>query len=265
MATMSLTRRCRLPTCAAPSPSHPTRAGSRHRRTDTVAGVTPLAAFWLGRAAYTPTLERMQRIAARRADGSAPDTLLLLEHDQVYTLGRRGSEADILLEAALLESRGVEVAHTDRGGLVTYHGPGQLVAYPILDLGPNASAATYVAQLERAVIAFLAGFGIEAMTIEGLRGVWVGDRKVAAIGVHLAGGVSTHGVAINLDPDLSMFAGIVPCGISDRGVTSVREATGARIPLTLAAKRFARTLAAELDRELTWPHPTTLEPEHAHG
>lgn len=227
--------------------------------------MTPLAAFWLGRVPYAPTIARMERLAADRAAGSSPDTLLLLEHDEVFTLGRRGSEADILMEPALLKARGVSVEHADRGGLVTYHGPGQLVGYPILDLGANASAATYVASLERAIITFLAGFGVTATTIEGLRGVWVNDAKIAAIGVHLAAGITTHGFAINLDPDLAMFKGIVPCGINDRGVTSLREVTGAPIPMTLAAKRMARTLAAELGRDLRWPHPSTLESEHSHG
>lgn len=227
--------------------------------------MTPLAAFWLGRVPYAPTAARMDRLAGDRAAGRIGDTLLLLEHAEVFTLGRRGEESDILMERSLLAARGIEVAHTDRGGLVTYHGPGQLVGYPILDLGPNASPASYVATLERAIISFCAGFGVAATTIEGLRGVWVDDRKIAAIGVHVANGITTHGFAINLDPDLTMFQAIVPCGISDRGVTSLREAAGSPVPMTLAAKRMARILAAELEAELHWPHPSTLEPETAHG
>lgn len=220
--------------------------------------MTPLAAFWLGRVAYQPTLERMQRLAQARRQDTIHDTLLLLEHEDVYTLGRRGSEDDIVAEPAMLQRRGVEIAHTDRGGLVTYHGPGQLVAYPILDLGTDGSPPAYVSKLERAIISLLAGFGVEASTVDGLRGVWVGDEKIAAIGIHISGGITTHGVAINLDPDLKMFEGIVPCGIPDRGVTSIARLTGAKIPTTLAAKRFARALASELSFDLRWPHPADL-------
>jgi lipoate-protein ligase B len=220
--------------------------------------VPPLEAFWLGRVAYRDAASLMDAVASARTTGARADTLLLLEHDHVYTLGRRGQRSDILVAPVLLERRNVDVVETDRGGLVTYHGPGQLVGYPILDLGPSASAPVYVAALERALIQLLAGFGVTATTIEGLRGVWVNDAKIAAIGVHLSNGITTHGFALNVDPDLDMFGGIVPCGISDRRVTSLREVTGARIPLTLLAKRAARALASGLDRELRWPHPDRL-------
>lgn len=223
-----------------------------------------LEAFWLGRFPYRDASGLMGAVAGARAAGERPDTLLLLEHDHVYTLGRRGERTDVLLEPAMLDRNGIEIVETDRGGLVTYHGPGQLIGYPILDLGPNGSAAAYVAALERAVIELLAGFGIEATTIEGLRGVWVGGEKIAAIGVHVSNGITTHGFALNVDPDLRLFQGIVPCGISDRGVTSMRAVTGAKVPLTLVAKRAARTLANVLDRELQWPHPDRLRELEVH-
>jgi lipoyl(octanoyl) transferase len=226
--------------------------------------VPPLEAFWLGRVAYRDASALMGAVAAARAAAEIADTLLLLEHDHVYTLGRRGQRADILIEPAMLERRGIDVVDTDRGGLVTYHGPGQLVAYPVLDLGPTASATTYVAALERALIEVLAGFGITASTIEGLRGVWVDDAKIAAIGVHLSNGITTHGFALNVDPELELFGGIVPCGITDKRVTSTREVTGARIPISLIAKRAARALAAALDRDLHWPHPDRLRALEVH-
>lgn len=216
-----------------------------------------LEAFWLGRVPYRQAAALMASVAAARHAGAA-DTLLLLEHDHVYTLGRRGERSDILVEPAMLERRGIDIVETDRGGLVTYHGPGQLVAYPVLDLGPTASAAAYVAQLEAAIVDVLAGFGVAATTIEGLRGVWVGDAKIAAIGVHLSAGITSHGLALNVDPELELFGGIVPCGITDKRVTSLREVTGARIPLTLIAKRLARSLSAALERDLRWPHPDRL-------
>lgn len=227
-----------------------------------------MQAFWLGRVRYAEASAMMQSLASARAQGAVLDTLLLLEHDHVFTLGRRGQTADILLDTATLAKDNIDVVETDRGGLVTYHGPGQLVGYPILDLGPNASPASYVASLERAIIQTLAGFGIEAKTIEGLRGVWVGDSKIAAIGVHVSAGITTHGFALNLDPDLSKFSGIVPCGISDKSVTSIKELTGSVVPLTLVAKRAARALADSLDKELNWPGPSELDPfrhEVAHG
>ena len=189
-----------------------------------------MLAIWLGRVPYRPAFELQQIVAQLRAEEKLPDTLLLLEHEHVYTLGRRAPEEEILLDATELAERGVSVERTDRGGRVTYHGPGQLVGYPIVRL-QTADLVGYVRAIERALIAVCADFGVEAGTIDGLTGVWTGDRKLGAIGIHVSRGITTHGFALNVNTDLSMFNGIVPCGIVDRGVTSLEEMTGRQIPM----------------------------------
>jgi lipoyl(octanoyl) transferase len=189
-----------------------------------------LLATWLGRVPYRPAFELQQIVAQLRAEKKLPDTLLLLEHDHVYTLGRRAPEEEILLDAQALADRGVSVERTDRGGRVTYHGPGQLVGYPIVAL-QTADLVGYVRALERAMIAVAADAGVDAGTTEGLTGIWAGDRKLGAIGIHVSRGITTHGFALNVNTDLSMFNGIVPCGIVDRGVTSLSELLGREVAM----------------------------------
>ena len=159
--------------------------------------------------------------AARRA-GTGPDTLFLLEHAPVVTLGPRTGPGDLLHSEEALRARGVEVHRTDRGGGVTFHGPGQMVAYPVLDLrGLGLRPRDYLRFLEGVVIDVLRGFGLPGTTVEGRTGVWVGGAKVCALGVRVAGGVSMHGLALNVTTDLGGFGAIVPCGIRDAGVTSL--------------------------------------------
>jgi len=189
-----------------------------------------MLAVWLGRVPYRPAFELQQIVAQLRAEEKLPDTLLLLEHEHVYTLGRRAPEEEILLDETGLEERGIAVERTDRGGRVTYHGPGQLVGYPIVRL-QTADLVGYVRAIERALIAVSADFGVTAGTIDGLTGVWTGDRKLGAIGIHVSRGITTHGFALNVNTDLSMFNGIVPCGIVDRGVTSLAELAGGEIDM----------------------------------
>jgi len=215
-----------------------------------------MRSLWLGRIAYAPAFDLQQRLAAQRATGEIGDTLLLLEHEPVYTLGRRATDAEVLLDPAELAARGIAVERTDRGGRVTYHGPGQLVGYPIIDLGPNGDLVGYVRALERALIATVASYGIEAGTVEGLTGVWVRDSKIAAIGVHVSRGITTHGFALNVSADLDAFNGIVPCGIVDRGVTSIAELTGSAPSVEDVASVAAVELARELSRSLV---PASLE------
>ena len=182
------------------------------------AGVVPYREAW-----------RWQvEIAESVRNGSSPETLLLMEHPHTYTRGRLAPDADLLLDAATLAARGIDVVETDRGGLITYHGPGQLVAYPVIRLRGRGGPHWYVRTLERVIIQSLARFGLMATTVDRLTGVWTADgqRKVAAIGVKIAGGVAYHGFAINVDPDLTMFDGIVPCGIRDRAVTSLAAELG---------------------------------------
>ena len=211
-----------------------------------------LQASWLGRIRYGAAYHVQQTLAARRAAGEIPDTLLLLEHDHVYTLGRRATDAEVLLTTTMLDARGIEVVRTDRGGLATYHGPGQLIGYPIVSLGDAPDMPAYVAALERALIATLADYDVHAGTLDGHRGVWIGDRKIAAIGVHVSRGITTHGFALNVSCDLSMFGGIVPCGIQDKGVASIESLTGAAPFLLDVAQRAATHVAGALDRALAW-------------
>ncbi len=158
--------------------------------------------------------------AARRA-GTGPDTLFLLEHAPVVTLGPRTSPGDLLVPEEALRARGVEVVRTDRGGGITFHGPGQCVAYPVLDLRAwGLRPRDLLRLLEVVVIEALRGWGIEGGTVEGRTGVWVGGAKVCAMGVRVAGGVSLHGLALNVTTDLGAFDALVPCGIRDAGVTS---------------------------------------------
>ena len=187
-------------------------------------------------------------------DGAAPETLLLLEHPHTYTRGRLAPDADLLLDADTLTARGIDIVGTDRGGLITYHGPGQLVAYPIIRLRGRGGPHWYVRTLEQVIIRSLADFGLECTSVGGLTGVWTGDgrRKIAAIGVKIAGGVAYHGFAINAHPDLTMFEGIVPCGIVDRRVTSLAAELGYIPAFDGLAETVAGRFCAELGLEPRW-------------
>lgn len=182
---------------------------------------------------YSDALELQSTLHAQRVADEIDDTLVLLEHPHVYTIGRRGTDTDVLWDAETLSARGVDVIATDRGGQVTYHGPGQLVGYPIIDLGPGADLVRYVRRLEDVMVGALARFGIAAAGDDANTGVWVGDgpvkAKIGAIGVRVTRNVTKHGFALNVAPDLSYFAGIVPCGITDKGVTSMASQLG-RVP-----------------------------------
>ena len=178
----------------------------------------------LGSIDYPAALALQRDLHQRVVNGDLPALLLMLQHPHVYTLGRRGAETDILVSTDTLRELGAEVFHTDRGGEVTYHGPGQIVGYPILDLrAAGLGPLAYVRALERVIISTLAELGIPA-TAEGRpTGVWVGDSKIAAIGVRVSRGVTMHGFALNVNPDLSYFNHIVPCGMPDASVTSIAE------------------------------------------
>jgi lipoyl(octanoyl) transferase len=182
---------------------------------------------WLGRVAYAAALE-VQREAAERVAGGGDETLLLLEHDPVFTLGRNASEGDILWDPERRREASVEVFGSNRGGRATYHGPGQLVGYPIVNLAPDRKdVRRYVRDLEEVLIRTLSDFGIRGERSprrERVTSVWVGNDKIAAIGVHIARWVTTHGFALNVtEESLPRFSGIVPCGITDGGVTSMER------------------------------------------
>jgi lipoyl(octanoyl) transferase len=183
----------------------------------------------LGRVPYADALVLQRSLVEERRAGRIPDTLLLLEHPHVLTLGVRGDggRSHILATDEALASRGIEVHETGRGGDITYHGPGQIVGYPIIDLNPDRrDVHRYVRDLEAVLIRTAATYGIDASRIEGLTGVWVGNEKLAAIGVRIARWVTSHGFALNVTTALEHFDLIVPCGIADRGVTSLARLLG---------------------------------------
>ncbi|MFN8096140.1 MAG: lipoyl(octanoyl) transferase LipB [Vicinamibacteria bacterium] len=198
----------------------------------------------LGRVSYARGLELQERLVAERQQGVIPDQLLLLEHDPVFTLGRNARSENVLFPADLLRQRGYDVFETGRGGDVTYHGPGQVVGYPILDLSPDRrDVHRYVRDLEEVMIRTCAAYGIEAGRIEGLTGTWVGREKIGAIGVRISRWVTSHGFAFNVSTDLSAFQLIVPCGIRDKGVTSLERRLGRPVPLDEATDRLASAFA----------------------
>jgi lipoyl(octanoyl) transferase len=203
----------------------------------------------LGRIDYASALQLQQKLAAGRKQGLLPDHLLLLEHPHVITMGRNGHAENLLADDDTLARAGIAYYPTDRGGDVTYHGPGQLVGYPILDLRDwKRDVGAYVRAVEETIIATLADYGIEAGRIPKLTGVWVGERKIAAIGVHLSRWVTSHGFALNVSTDLSYFQYIVPCGLT-RPVTSM-AALGVRASLDEVGARLAVHFARIFDCEM---------------
>jgi lipoyl(octanoyl) transferase len=205
----------------------------------------------LGRIPYADGLEIQASLVAQRQAEQIPDTLLLLEHEPVFTLGRNARPENLLFSADALRARGFEVHETGRGGDVTYHGPGQVVGYPILDLGPDRrDVHRYVRDLEEVMIRTCADYAVVASRIEGLTGAWVGAEKIGAIGVRIARWVTSHGFALNVSTDLSPFDLIVPCGIRGRGVTSLERLTGSSVGLEEVMERLAGHFARVFQRRL---------------
>jgi len=184
---------------------------------------------WLGCVEYGRALDLQLSYLERRAGERIPDTLLLLTHPHVYTFGRAGNPANLLIPAEVLAREGISVERVGRGGDVTYHGPGQLVGYPIVLLA-RPDVHRFVRSIEAALIEALARFDVEAVRIDGLTGVWVGERKIASIGVGVKRWVTYHGFALNVSPDLSYFDRIHLCGLPGRKATSIREETGVDVP-----------------------------------
>jgi lipoyl(octanoyl) transferase len=180
----------------------------------------------LGLVPYEQAWAVQKQLAEARRGGFVPDTLILLEHPHVYTIGRSGTRDHVYLTDSELIERGITCLAVDRGGDVTYHGPGQLVGYPIFDLGPTPDVGRYLRNLEGCLIDVLADFGVVAGRLEGYTGVWIGDKKIAAIGVKVSQGITTHGFALNVATDLSLFDHILACGIPDKGVTSMAAELG---------------------------------------
>ncbi|MFW5921366.1 MAG: lipoyl(octanoyl) transferase LipB [Polyangiales bacterium] len=217
-------------------------------------GVTrALQVCWLGRVPYGPTHELQQRLQQARIAGDIGDVMLLLEHPPVLTLGRAARQEHVLLSPEMLRARGFEVHEIGRGGDVTYHGPGQLVGYPIIDLTPDRKdVRKYVAALEETMIRLCADHGLEASRVNGLNGTWIENRKIGAVGVRISRWVTMHGFAFNVTTDLSHFDAIVPCGIQDKGVTSLAAETGRELTVREVGEAAAKHFAALFDATITW-------------
>ena len=208
----------------------------------------------LGLVDYAKAWELQRCAVAARIADEIPDTLILVEHPHVYTLGRGGHAENVLLDEATLAAIGARLFWVDRGGDVTYHGPGQLVGYPIVHLGRlGKDVHAHLRRIEEVLIRVLANFGLEGRRDPAYTGVWVGDEKIAAIGVRVSHWVTSHGFALNLDPDLGYFAHIIPCGIHHRGVTSLARLLGRPVsraevePLVL--RHFAEVFAVRIDND----------------
>jgi lipoyl(octanoyl) transferase len=207
----------------------------------------------LGRVEYAQALRLQTEKVAQRKAGAIPDTLLLLEHPHVYTLGRNAKRENLLVGAEWLAERGAQIFETDRGGDVTYHGPGQLVGYPVLDLGGHRrDLSWYMRALEEVFIRVARDFGIDAGRCPGARGVWVGNDKLVAMGVHVSRWVTSHGFAFNVNTDLRYFDWIVPCGLRHKGVTSLKKVLGRTVEMELVlervVERFGEVLGLEMQR-----------------
>jgi lipoyl(octanoyl) transferase len=210
----------------------------------------PLEVRRLGLVPYAAGLELQRALVEDRKADRIPDTLVLLQHPHVVTIGvKKDGRSHILATPEQLTARGVEVFETGRGGDVTYHGPGQLVGYPILDLNPDRrDVHRYVRDLEEVMIRVCAGYGLTADRIKGLSGAWIGDEKIGAIGVRISRWVTSHGFAFNVTTDVDFFNLIVPCGIADRGVTSLAAQLG-RVPeLSEVEDRFEEQFATVFQR-----------------
>jgi lipoyl(octanoyl) transferase len=221
----------------------------------------PLHVHRLGVVPYAEGLELQKRLVEQRKADEIPDQLILLEHPPVITLGvrSRNERSHILETPAGLAAQGVELFETSRGGDVTYHGPGQLVGYPILDLRPDrCDVHRYVRDLEEALIRAVASFGITAGRSPGLTGAWVGEDKLAAIGVRIARWVTSHGFALNVTTNLQHFSLIVPCGISGKGVTSLEKLTGSAVAMPDVQAAVVQAFAAVFDRRIV--ERTAAEP-----
>lgn len=198
--------------------------------------------LWLGEVAYRQALELQLDFVERRAAGEIPDTLLLLTHPHVYTLGRRGDISNLLVPPEVLAAEGITVERVSRGGDITYHGPGQLVGYPIVYL-PRPDVHAFVRGIEAALVEALASFGVLAGVVPGLTGVWVEGKKIASIGVGVRRWVTYHGFALNVSTDLSYFRRIHLCGLKGKQATSMAQVLGRDVPMANVREAVARSCA----------------------
>jgi lipoyl(octanoyl) transferase len=235
--------------------------------------VEPLWVVRAGTVGYRRAWSWQRALVERRVAGEVPDVVLLLEHPHVYTVGKRGSEADVLASPEWLATKGAEVVRSDRGGQVTYHGPGQLVGYPICLLDQPPDVWRFVGLLEEALIEVAGRFGLRARGERGDRtGVWVGDAKLAAIGMRVSRGVTSHGFALNCATDLARFNAIVPCGLPEASACSLSGLLGREVQVAEVLPLVAAGLAGRLDREPVAVDLATLDlpatdhhPERVHA
>lgn len=206
----------------------------------------------LGLVPYADALELQARLVAERRAGEIPDTLLLLEHPHVITLGSSSDPEHVLVDESERAEKGIELFDTGRGGDVTYHGPGQLVAYPILDLKPDRKDLhRYLRDLEEMLIAVAASFGIVAERSDGFTGVWTSGGKLAAIGVRVSSGwITSHGIALNVSTELAYFGTIVPCGLQDRSVTSLERELGRPVDMAEARQTVKKAFSDTFERQI---------------
>lgn len=212
----------------------------------------PVNASYLGRIGYTSALELQRSLAEKRKTGSTTDHLLLLEHPPVITLGGHARHEDIVASPDFLARHGIEVHQANRGGQATYHGPGQLIGYPVLKLRGFEGPISYIQSIEEVLIRAIAKYDISGTRLPGHPGVWVNGAKLAAIGVHISNRVATHGFAINLNTDLSLFRTIVPCGTPALQVTSLLEQTHEVSTLETLAADIAIQFGEVFDMEVIW-------------
>ena len=223
-------------------------------------------ASWLGRTPYRESWDLQAELVSALRAGDAPDSLLLLEHPHVFTMGKAALPDHLLWDESERARREVDVVWSDRGGEATYHGPGQLVGYPILDLAHfGLSIPQYLQKLEQSLIDYLHELGVDSQPGEpGLTGVWSGGEKVAAIGIKLNRSIVSHGFALNLTTDLGYFDGIVPCGHVDLRPTSVEAITGRHIDTAAAGRAYAEHFSRVFNTALEWASATRVLPTLAH-
>ena len=218
----------------------------------------------LGTVPYRPTWELQDELAQQRRERRIGDRLLLLEHFPVYTIGRGGDDANLLASPERLREIGAEFVRIDRGGDITFHGPGQLVAYPIVELHDPLDLRRYVRALEGAMIDTAARFGVDAGRVDGLTGVWVAERrKLAAIGVRVKRGVTTHGLALNVNTELRWFEEMIPCGIRDREVTTLARELGHPVEMEAVEEALAAELARHFGLQVADGVPGIIGPAGA--
>ena len=204
------------------------------------AGSGELWVCHLGEVEYRAGVALQERLRAARQDEAIPDLLLLLEHPPVYTLGRRSEPRELPMGEAWYRDQGIDIARTDRGGMLTYHGPGQLVGYPIMRID---DVIDFLRRIETAIVMALGDEGVTAEMRDGLTGVWAGERKIGSIGLHVSRGVSTHGFAVNVDNDLQPFQWVVPCGLDGVEMTSISRESGEHRGLPCFRRRMAYRFA----------------------